>query len=124
MLAIPAEQVKVLTPTELSQYRLTGDDANFDEKNIAEDARKWYLSSSQYRQRNALVEKQCGYFFDEKYKTNIESFWRCEAIIMLELSSAEYDVRWKKSSTECFTAELKKDRQKQLECMYRIRAGK
>jgi hypothetical protein len=124
MLAIPAEQVKVLTPNELSHYRLTGDDANFNEKNIAEDARLWYLNSSQYRQRNAVVEKKCGYFFDEKYRNNIEIFYRCQATIMLNISNTEYDARWKKSSSECFTPELKKDEQKQLECIYRIRAGK
>ncbi|CAN1541454.1 hypothetical protein MCERE10_02569 [Burkholderiaceae bacterium] len=123
MLAVPAEQIKVLTQNELTHYRLTGDDANFEERNTAEKARLWYLNSSQYRLRNEVVKKQCGYFH-EKYKDDAESFWRCEATIMLQISAAEYEVRYQKQTAECFTPDIEKDEQAQLECMYRIRAGK
>jgi len=124
MLAIPAEQVKILTPTELTHYRLSGDDANFDEKYIAEKARLWYLSSSQYRQRNAVVEKKCGYLFEKNNMDDYESFWRCQATIMLNISNAESDARYKKTMAECYIPAIMKDEQGTMECIYKIRAGK
>ena len=117
MLAIPAEQLKVLTLNELTQYRLVGPDANYEEKRTSENAREWFLSSAEYRKRNAVVTAECdalGYATEEHTK--------CKWKIMLNISDAEYEIRRDKIPAECNSN--KNDREATTDCVYRIRAGK
>lgn len=59
MLSIPPDELKILTPDELSYYRLTGLDANYEEKFIAQAASSYGLTSYEYRKRSAAVEEYC-----------------------------------------------------------------
>lgn len=59
MISIPPDELKILTPDELSYYRLTGIDANYEEKFIAEAASSYGLTSFEYRKRWAATEEYC-----------------------------------------------------------------
>lgn len=59
MISIPPGELKILTPDELSYYRLTGVDANYEEKFIAEVASSYGLTSFEYRKRSAAAEEYC-----------------------------------------------------------------
>lgn len=59
MISIPPGELKILTPDELSYYRLTGIDANYEEKFIAEAASSYGLTSFEYRKRSAAAEEYC-----------------------------------------------------------------
>jgi hypothetical protein len=129
MLAVPAEQIKVLTDDQLAQYRLTGADANYEEKRTAEDAKKWYLSSAAYRERLAAVKSNCGYRYDplnpaKNTPDSSERYTRCEATTMLKISDAEYQKRQKKIVEKCLTPTPKNWEQSHFDCADRVRAGK
>jgi len=117
MLAIPAEQIKLLTPNELAQYRLVGPDANYEEKRTSEYARAWFLSSAEYRKRKAIVTAKCDAL---GYAT--EKYTKCEWKIMLNISDAEYEIRRDRIPAECNST--KNDDAANEDCVYRIRAGK
>ena len=120
MLAIPADKIKILTENEITQFRLTGDDANFEEKNKAADASEWFLSSAEYRKREAEVTQKCGRMSTD----NSEWFVRCETTVMLKISDAEFDARLKKIRDVCSKPEFENDTRALHSCIFRVRAGK
>jgi Clp protease len=79
MLAVPPDEIKVLTKSELQEYRLYGVDANWDERTVAEAARRVAMTSSEYRlrdkQRSDAVDaciikpRPCPEFYD------LSAFW-------------------------------------------------
>jgi hypothetical protein len=62
MLSTPPDQMRYLDHAELAELRLSIDDANFEEKMIAEKAAMYRLTSSEYRARNSEAKLIC-----EKY---------------------------------------------------------
>ena len=60
MMSIPPEQIKILRDDSLDRFRLTGRDANYDEKVISQFANDYGLTSSEYRKRDILVNEKCG----------------------------------------------------------------
>lgn len=80
MLSIPPESIKVLTEGELQRYRLNVDDANFEEQETAKEAKKYGVSSSEYRARDAKAKSVC------KGAKNFD----CELAIKYGISLAEY----------------------------------
>ena len=58
MISIPPESIKILSYDEMVRYRLFGYDANYEEKQTAEAAAVFGISSSEKRRRD-LVAKKC-----------------------------------------------------------------
>jgi hypothetical protein len=118
MLAVPPDEIKLLTEAELKQFRLNLPDANFEERGIARMASWWYLTSSEYRLRNAQVRDKCNFWPPRPYDPEWSEV--CEATIMLRISAEEYSrrrIKWSECSPLFNTHRF-------LECMMRIRAGK
>jgi hypothetical protein len=59
MLSVPPERTRRLSMTELETLRIVGDDPDFKEKDIAERAYTYGISSSQYRERELRVDRFC-----------------------------------------------------------------
>lgn len=120
MLSIPPEEIKVLSESELKQYRIFHDDANFEEKETAESAKEWYLTSAEYRKRVAERIKNCGLFS----LTTDNGVWSdCEDMTMLNISKTELQKRRSKARSACLNlkSEVNNDYER---CYERIRAGK
>ena len=60
MMSIPPEKMKILSQSQLEKYRLSGTDAAYDEKNTAEFANLWNISSAEFRKRDLASESRCG----------------------------------------------------------------
>ncbi len=54
MLAIPPDQIKLLTHNELKDYRLFGTDPTYEEKQVADQASRFGINMMEYRKRNAM----------------------------------------------------------------------
>jgi hypothetical protein len=117
MLSIPPEEMKILSESELKQYRIYHDDANFEEKKTAEGAKEWYLTSAEYRKRDAERIKNCGYYWRAK---DDEQYSVCEITTMLNISKSEAQKRLAKIPSICGDLENEDARR----CVYKIRAGK
>jgi hypothetical protein len=100
MLAIPPEQMKILTSEEKRMYRLVGQDANYEEFRIARDARVFKMTSAEYRVKDLRANEACA-------KANERGI--CYLSNMLKIS--EEDARNKLPSLSiCNAFPTKKDR--------------
>lgn len=83
MLSVPPEAMKILTEGELQQLRLSITDAAFDERQVATQAYRYGLTSSEYRTRYPVATQQCS-------KSNANWFV-CELAVLLNIpkSTAE-----------------------------------
>lgn len=59
MLSVPPETIRYLTDDELQRFRLSEDDATWDEKQVAMKAEIYKLSSAEFRRRNAVYVERC-----------------------------------------------------------------
>lgn len=59
MLSVTPDAIKILTESELQQLRLSIKDAAFDERQVAKQAFRYGLNSSEYRKRSAVVNQRC-----------------------------------------------------------------
>lgn len=89
MMAIPPEDMKLLSPIELTHYRLDGIDASYDEKTIAQFA-EWYgTTSAIMRQRKS-----------SSYKCDIDNY-DCRAAALWGLPLEIYKVRRNQYYNSC-----------------------
>lgn len=86
MLAVPPDQLRVLTEEEMREYRITGTDASFEEYQVSLNAKMFALPSAEFRRRNAAAASACENFAGE--------FNVCVAASILRISLAEAEVRW------------------------------
>ena len=124
MLSIPPEEMKILSESELKQYRIFHDDANFEEKRTAENAKEWYLTSAEYRKRDAEKNKTCGLPI---YVTDHSTYSLCEKLTMLNISEAELKKRESKARSACLHLRSKVNNEVNTDywmCRNKIRAGK
>ena len=120
MLSIPPEEMKILSESELKQYRIFHDDANFEEKRTAENAKEWYLTSAEYRKRDAEKNKTCGLPI---YVTDHSTYSLCEKLTMLNISEAELKKRKSKARSACLNLKSKVNYDYDR-CIDKILAGK
>jgi len=66
MLSVPPESMRFLTEDELQGFRLSIDDASFDEKIVSSKAHFYNITSSEFRKRYSLSEEICSPLFMEK----------------------------------------------------------
>ena len=83
------ESMKILTREELKLFRLTENDANYEEKQIALLAYVNNMSSANYRVKSKIVNDKCRHLNGDDERA-------CFAISMYGISSQEYDERKKK----------------------------
>lgn len=70
MMAIPPEKMKILSYTEISQFRLDGIDPSYEEKQIAELAKLYGSNSAVIRQRK-MVADNC----KDNFECREAAFW-------------------------------------------------
>lgn len=85
MLAVPPDEVRILTEDEMRDYRITGTDASFEEFQVNWNAKMFDLSSSEYRRRHAIALTAC----ENTDETNV-----CASASILGISLAESQGRW------------------------------
>ena len=59
MLAIPPNEMHVLSEAEMERYMLNQDDPGYDERETAQEAAKYRISSAEFRRRTLVAEKKC-----------------------------------------------------------------
>jgi len=97
MLSIEPNDMKILSKEELQRYRLSVDDANYDELSVAKLAKFFNISSSEYRKRKSFVDSQCP-------NNNISDYLDCNNKIMLNISINELNKRRDKLNRVCKTS--------------------
>lgn len=98
MLGTPPEKIRYLTVNELEKYRLIGKDPNYDELETAKNAKRWNLSSSEYRKRDAIGNEKCQYLGDQKRYVEQINCWQ---MTILGISNDEYQKRISRAKTIC-----------------------
>jgi hypothetical protein len=98
MMGIPPEEMKVLSKDELRRYRLSVDDANYNEVAIAKTARVWNLTSAEFRKRDIIADERC--------KSNASDSllgydWNCRNSIILNISKSDFTKREIKAKEIC-----------------------
>ena len=94
MMQTPPEEIKILTKEELMRYRLSVDDANYDEKETAKQAKFYNITSGEYRKRNSSLNAKCGDSFSMNFSTCMES-------VLLNISTEEAARRQEKIRSLC-----------------------
>jgi hypothetical protein len=85
MLAVPPDEIRILTVEEMRDFRMTGTDASFDEYRVGLNAKKFDLSSSEYRRRHATAWAAC---------ESAEDSHLCLSASILGIGLAESRTRW------------------------------
>ena len=97
MLGIEPERVEFLSYVDLSRYRLSLEDATYNERKTARDANEYGLTSYQYRARLEDVKDKC-----ESFALSSLDKWKiCNLSIMLQISVSEAAARDKLASLSC-----------------------
>ena len=97
MLSIPPEKMKILSDADLTKFRLSGKDASQDEKEIAESASRFNISSSEYRKRFAGVDSKCKNLAME----NAMRYINCFESVILQVTEEEVARRKSKIQSTC-----------------------
>lgn len=111
MQAIPPESMKILSESELTSFRIVGEDASANEKRISELAKSFGLTSSEYRKRDGIVSSTCGGF------GNNPDWANCRQSVMYGISVSTLISRQDLAKSTCLT--LPSDSEK-LSCIQRI----
>jgi hypothetical protein len=96
MLSVPPDQIRILTTSELERYRLSVDDANYDEVKTAKNAKLWGLSISEYRTRVQMGDAKCS-----RINRSPEEDELCRHSILLGISPPEREARVAKAKRLC-----------------------
>jgi hypothetical protein len=111
MQAIPPESMKILSESELSSYRIIGEDASSNEQRINELAKNFGLTMSEYRKRDGIVTSTCGTF------GNNLQWYDCKDSVMYGISIPTLISRRELVKTTCL--KLQSDSEK-ISCFDRI----
>ena len=96
-MGIEPERVEFLSRAELSRYRLSLEDATYNERKTARDADEYGLTSHQYRERFEVVKDKCA-----NLALSSHDKWKiCNLSIMLQISITEAAARDKLASLSC-----------------------
>jgi hypothetical protein len=106
MLGVPPEQLLQLSVKDLTRFRLSFEDATFNEKEVARDAYKFGLTSAEYRRRWDEVTHKClGLVGSSEYG---EKGWgACMVSVMLRISTSEAFRRENLIHQQCFNKKQK-----------------
>lgn len=102
MMSIPPEQIKILSESELVQYRLSGVDASFDEKRTNNYAQEIGITSSELRRRSAEGDNRCNsqsFGFGRGF--DIKRLNQCKQAIIWNISEAEIIKRERLIADKC-----------------------
>jgi hypothetical protein len=98
MLSVPPESMRFLTEDELQGFRLSIDDASFDEKIVSSKAHFYNITSSEFRKRYSLSEEICSPLFMEKKYSDHEL---CKEGTLTGLNRIETKRRLKRVTAVC-----------------------
>lgn len=92
MLSTPPEKIRFLSMSELEELRLHGKDANYEEREVAKEARFWNLNSAEYRKRSSVVERSC-----PRATADFDAHHICSIQTMLSIPRSEARRRYERS---------------------------
>jgi ATP-dependent protease ClpP protease subunit len=98
MMSIPPERIKILSPVELEQYRLSGVDASFDEKRTNNFAQEIGITSSELRKRSGEADKRCD---GRRFGSDIKRWNQCKQAIYWNISESEIIKRERLIEDKC-----------------------
>lgn len=93
MLSIPPGEVRILSKEELRRYRLTVDDANYEEFDNAKSADGLNINAAENRKRKLEADAKC--------RRNGTTDWDCWRATIFGLSVTEYTRRVEKIKSKC-----------------------
>ena len=100
MISIPPNKIKILSSEELSYFRLSGEDANHEEKNIAESAWFYGLTSVEFRERSSIADQKCDLTIPS-INGSIEKSVICRRAILFGISENKYKIREQQFRSQC-----------------------
>lgn len=89
MLAVPPEEGRTLSKEELDGFHLSFKDATYDEKQVAKEAFRYGLTSSEYRKRKLEADQKC---YPKTGEINLSDFGKrtnCIEGILMQVSEKE-----------------------------------
>ncbi len=98
MLSVSPEKIRILTKPELERYRLSVDDANFNESDVAKTARMWNLTSAEYRKRDRNAHAKC-----DSNKSGEGTY--CYQAYIVGISVQDIKLRYQRASSVCNQAD-------------------
>ena len=96
MLSIPPDKMRILTDAELERYRLSVNNANYEESETAKNAKNFNLTSGEFRIRSQRADMQCA-----KRQKNVEQYLNCWQSTVLGISLQEFQARVDKGRRLC-----------------------
>lgn len=95
MLSTPPEKMRTLTKRELQDLRLDGNDPDFEEKEIAQEAYIYGVDSAQLRKGKSRADRLC--------KIGTQNFYECRTAAILQIS-LEHARRIEDRTARCHSA--------------------
>ena len=111
MLSIPPEKIRILTGAELEKYRLSVNNANYEESELAKEAKAYNLSSGEYRKRSHRAEAEC-----PNFRKDFGQYLSCRHSTILGISLQEWQSRIDKGKRLC----TQQDEELKRECAREI----
>jgi hypothetical protein len=108
MMASSPTEIRSLSAEETQRYRLSVDDANFEEVEVLKEAKKYGISTAEYRSRNRIAESHC--------EIRSVDHWKCRDAILLGISLSQYEQRIDRARRVC----IGKGRDEINLCMERV----
>ena len=96
MLSIPPEKMRILNEAELERYRLSVDNANYEESETAKRAKEFNLTSGEFRIRSQRADAQCA----KQDKKNMD-YLNCWSSTVLGISVQDFRSRIDKARRLC-----------------------
>ena len=118
MLSIEPDKIKVLNENELIRFRLSLMDSDYEERSTAEGAKDYNITSALYRERLSLQEKRCGFYGKAIDNKRESEFFKCQNMVMLNISESEFLNREAKAKSTCFKMEQGPNRGR---CLFDVR---
>jgi hypothetical protein len=94
MMAASPSEIRILTENEGKKYRLTVDDANHEEAEVLRAAKRFGLSTAEYRKRDVEANKLCEFGIGKPYVS-------CWTAHVLGVSVQDFEKRRRDANIEC-----------------------
>jgi ATP-dependent protease ClpP protease subunit len=96
MQSVPPDNIKILSYSEASSFRLNQTDATVEEKETASNAKFYNLTSAEFRKRSSLISQTCGGYINDG-----NAYANCMTSLLLGVSMQEIQFRKSKLLTTC-----------------------
>jgi len=101
MRSVPPDSMKILNYDEIDLYRIDGEDATYDEREVSKGASERGITSSEYRKRLASLDDACGGKISQIPFALRSKYRECREAHLFGLSFDEYKRRQSSLYRQC-----------------------